>query len=192
MDKLGRSVPTIPSGCPWHLYRHFVASLSMFFKSCSLPYITNDGGSLLLFVTRRMEIQTCRKKGYYHIGFCRPTGCELQESPEQSCRNIQKLVQVPNHSTLQESHSISVQLCVSLFCHVTILVLYNWILLTVHEILQRSLNTSCHISGLELSNCYGLFAERSRPIQRHERHIEQVINSSHTTSITIAFEINYL
>jgi len=56
---------------------------------------------------------------------CRPTGCELQESPEQSCRNIQKLVQVPNHSTLQESHSIFVQLCVSLFCHVTILVLYN-------------------------------------------------------------------
>ena len=54
-----------------------------------------------------------------------PNGCELQESPEQSCRNIQKLVQVPNHSTLQESHSISVQLCVSLFCHITILVLYN-------------------------------------------------------------------
>ena len=54
-----------------------------------------------------------------------PIGCELQDSPEQSCRNIQKLVQVPNHSTLQESHSISVQLCVSLFCHVTILVLYN-------------------------------------------------------------------
>ena len=105
---------------------------------------------------------------------CRPTGCELQESPEQSCRNIQKLVQVPNHSTLQESHSISVQLCVSLFCHVTILVLYNWILLTVREILQRSLNTSCHIFGLELSSCYGLFAERSRPIQRHEQDVEQL------------------
>ena len=55
----------------------------------------------------------------------RPNGCELPESPGQSCRNIQKLVQVPNHSTLQESHSISVQLCVSLFYHVAILVLYN-------------------------------------------------------------------
>ena len=121
---------------------------------------------------------------------CWPTGCELQESPEQSCRNIQKLVQVPNHSTLQESHSISVQLCVSLFCHVTIIVLYNWILLTVHEILQRSLDTSYHISWQELSSCYGLIAERSKPIQRHEQYVEQVINSCHTTSITIAFEIN--
>ena len=119
-------------------------------------------------------------------------GCELQESPEQSCRNIQKLVQVHKRSTLQGLHYITVQLCISLFCHVTILVLYNWILLTVHEILQRSLDTSCHISGLELSSCYGLFAERSRPIQRHERHVEQVINSCHTTSITITFEINYL
>ena len=122
----------------------------------------------------------------------RPNGCELQESPEQSCWNIQKLIQVIKHSTLQESHSISVQFCVSLFCHVTILVLYNWMLLTVHEILQRSLDTSCHISGLKLSSCYGLLAERSRPIQSHERHVEKVINSSHTTSITIAFEINYL
>ena len=119
---------------------------------------------------------------------CRPTGCELQESPEQSCRNIQKLVQVPNHSTLQESHSISVQLCVSLLCHVTIFVLYNWILLTVHEILQRSLDTSCHISGLELSSCYGLFAERSRPIQRHDRHVEQEIYCCHTTSINITLK----
>ena len=54
-----------------------------------------------------------------------PNGCELQDSPEQSYRNIQKLVQVLKQSTLQWSHSISVQLCVSLFCHVTILVLYN-------------------------------------------------------------------
>ena len=54
-----------------------------------------------------------------------PNGCELQDSPEQSYRNIQKLVQVRKHSTLQGSHSISVQLCVSLFYHVTILVLYN-------------------------------------------------------------------
>ena len=51
---------------------------------------------------------------------CQPTGCELQESLEQSCINIQKLGQVPKHSTLQESHSISIQLCVSLFYHVTI------------------------------------------------------------------------
>ena len=119
-----------------------------------------------------------------------PNGCELQDSSEQSCRNIQKLVQVLKHLTLQGFHSFFVQLCVSLFCHVAILVLYNWILLTVHEILQRSLDTGCHISGLELSSCSGLFAERSRPIQRHEQHVEQVINSSHTTSITIAFEIN--
>ena len=137
-----------------------------------------------------MEIQTCRKKRELRHQLRQPIDCELQESQEQSCRNIQKLVQVLKHSTLQGSHSIFVQLCVSLFCHVTILVLYNWILLTVHEILQRSLDTSCHISGLEFSSCYGLFAERSRPIQRHERHVEQVINSSHTTSITIAFEIN--
>ena len=119
---------------------------------------------------------------------CRPTGCELQESLEQSCRNIQKHIQVLKHSILQDLHIIFVQLCVSLFCHVTILVMYNWILLTVHEILQRSLDTSCHISGLELSSCYGLFAERSRPIQRHDRHVEQVINSCHTTSITIALK----
>ena len=54
-----------------------------------------------------------------------PNGCELQDSPEQSCRNIQKLVQVLKHSTLQGLHSITIQLYVSLFCHVTILVMYN-------------------------------------------------------------------
>ena len=54
-----------------------------------------------------------------------PNGCELQDSPEQSCTKIQKLVKVLKHSTLQGSHSISVQLCRSLFYHVTILVLYN-------------------------------------------------------------------
>ena len=55
----------------------------------------------------------------------RPIDCELQESQEQSCRNIQKHVQVLKRSTLHGLHSISVQLCVSLFCHVTILVMYN-------------------------------------------------------------------
>ena len=122
----------------------------------------------------------------------RPIGRELQESQEQSCRYIQKRIQVLKRSALQGLHTIFVQLYVSLFCHITLLVLYNLILLTLQEILQRSLDTSSHISRLELSISYGLFAERSRPIQRHEGHVEQVINSSHTTSITIAFEINYL
>ena len=36
MAWLGRSVPTIPLGHPRHLYRHFVASVSIFVKSCSL------------------------------------------------------------------------------------------------------------------------------------------------------------
>ena len=37
------------------------------------------------------------------------------------------------------------------------------------------MGTSCHISWQELSNCHDLIAERSRPIQRHDRHVEKVI-----------------
>jgi len=103
MDKLGRSVPTIPSGLPRHLYGHFMASISVFFKSCSLPYITKPIDFLLHFVSRRMEIQTCRKKGYYHIGFVDPSvmDCKnLQSNPAETFKNLYKYLCIQHYKGL--------------------------------------------------------------------------------------------
>ena len=47
----------------------------------------------------------------------------------------------------------------------------NWLRI----ILQWSLGTGCHNLWEELSDSYGLIEERSRIIQRHDKHVEKVI-----------------
>jgi len=102
-ELIGKKCTNYTIRSPRHLYRRFVASVSVFFKSCSLPYITNDGGSLLHFVSRRMEIQTCRKKGYYHIGFVDPqvVNCKnLQSNPVETFKNLYKYLTIQHYKSL--------------------------------------------------------------------------------------------
>ena len=74
MDKLGRNLPTISSGVPRHLYGRLVGSVSIL---VSLRIVLHDLNILIsiYLVSCRMEIHTCRRKGYSHLGFIDPITC---------------------------------------------------------------------------------------------------------------------
>jgi len=49
-----------------------------------------------------MEIQTCRKKGYFHIGFIDPSvvNCEnLHDKPAETFKNVYKYLSVQHYKT---------------------------------------------------------------------------------------------
>ena len=122
MDKLGRNLPTIPSGGTRHLYCRLVGSVSILL---SLRIVLHDlnmhTDPLIYLVSRRMEIQTCRRKGYSHLGFIDPITCNWRLLHD----NIPKLVQVHKRSSQQANDIVSLQLCVSDSYRLTLSILYH-------------------------------------------------------------------
>jgi hypothetical protein len=62
-----------------------------------------------------MEIQTCRKNNYFHLGFIDPVvvNCvTLKDNPQETFDNLQVLI----HLALQAEYIVSLQLSVSVFC----------------------------------------------------------------------------
>ena len=101
MDKLGRSLPTIPPGGPRHLYGRLVGYVSILL---SLRIVLHDLNIL---------IQTCRRKGYSHLGFIDPITCNWWLLRDNSDEIFPKLVQVLKRSSQQANDIVSLQLCVS-------------------------------------------------------------------------------
>ena len=98
MDQLGRSIPTIPSGGPRHLYGRLVGSVSILL---SLRIVLHDlnmhTDPLIYLVSRRMEIQTCRRKGYSHLGFIDPITCNwrnIRDKSDEIFQNLYKYLSV--------------------------------------------------------------------------------------------------
>src|SRR6185312_13778733 len=104
MDKLGRSIPTIPSGGPRHLYGRLVGSVSILL---SLRIVLHDlnmhTDPLIYLVSRRMEIQTCRRKGYSHLGFIDPITFNwrlLRDNSDEIFQNLFKYLSVHHNKQM--------------------------------------------------------------------------------------------
>jgi hypothetical protein len=68
-----------------------------------------------------MEIQSCRKNDYFHLGFVDlvVVNCvTLKDNPQET-------FDIFIHSALQAEHIVFLQLSVGVFCRGTLLLLYN-------------------------------------------------------------------
>jgi hypothetical protein len=65
------------------------------------------------------------KNDYFHLGFVDPVVVNCVTLKDKPQRNTSQLIQVLIHSALQVEYTISLQLSVSVFCRVTLLLLCN-------------------------------------------------------------------
>jgi hypothetical protein len=76
---------------------------------------------LVSFVSCTMEIQTCRKNDYFHLGYVNPVvvnSVTLKDNPQETFHNLYKLLSIQHY---KQNIVFSLQLSVSVFCRVTLL-----------------------------------------------------------------------
>ena len=103
MDKLGKNLPTIPSGRPRHLYGRLVGSVSILPSLRIVFAWSQHTDPLIYLVSCRMEIQICKRKGYSHLGFIDPITCNwrvLRDTSDELYQNLFKYISVHHNKQM--------------------------------------------------------------------------------------------